>query len=331
MIGVISYLAFFLTLALILGIAALGLNLQWGSAGIFNGGVAAFFAAGSYGLMIAGGPERAGEFGGFGLPWPLAAASGIALAGLLALIVGLATARLRHDYLAIATFGVSVAVEKLLRNAEPLTGGAKGIRGFARPFEATVGDPFLYNLGFLAVVALAAALVWLGLERIGRSPFGRMLRAIREDETAARALGKSPGRARLEAFILGAMIMGLAGALYATFYAFVSPQDFAPILTFQIWAMLIVGGAGNNAGALLGALVVWGGWTASGWALTEFAPQDWQLYAGTIQYILIGCVIVGALLWRPRGLLPERLAVSTAALRPLPTTQPEAIPTGERA
>lgn len=325
MIGLVSYLAFFLTLALILGIATMGLNLQWGNAGIFNGGVAAFFGAGAYGLVIAGGPERAGELGGFGLPWPFAVLAGIALAGLLALVVGLATAKLRHDYLAIATFGVSIAVETLARNAEWLTGGAKGVRGFVRPFEAAVGDPFLFNLGFLAVVATCAALVYLGLQRTVRSPFGRLLRAIREDETAARALGKSPARARLQAFILGAMVMGLAGALYGTFYAFVSPQDIAPILTFQIWAMLIVGGAGNNAGALIGALVVWGGWTLSGWALAAFAPQGWQLYAGTLQFILIGLVIVGALLWRPKGLIPERLAVSTHA------AAPETIPTGERA
>jgi branched-chain amino acid transport system permease protein len=329
MIGVVSYLVFFLTLTLILGIAVLGLNLQWGNAGIFNGGVAAFFGAGAYGLVILGGADRAGELGGFALPFPLAIAGGIALAGLLALLVGLATAKLRHDYLAIATFGVSIAVEKVARNAEWLTGGAKGARGFARPFEAAVGDPFLYNLGFLAFVAACCAAVYLGLERIVRSPFGRLLRAIREDETAARALGKNPARARLQAFILGAMIMGLAGALYAGFYAFVSPQDIAPILTFQIWAMLIVGGAGNNAGALLGALVVWGGWTFSGWALTEFAPRAWSLHTGTIQYILIGCVIVGALLARPRGLLPERLTVSAAAD---PRGQPrETLPTGETA
>jgi branched-chain amino acid transport system permease protein len=322
-IGVISYLSFFLTLALILGIAVLGLNLQWGNAGIFNGGVAAFFGAGAYGLMLAGGPAREG-LGGFGLPFPLALLAGVALAGLLALAVGLATARLRHDYLAIATFGVSVAIEAVARNAQWLTGGATGLRGFPRPFEAAVGDPFLYSLGFLGLVVACAAAVYLGLERLVRSPWGRLLRAIREDETAARALGKNPARARLQAFVIGAMAMGLSGALYGTFYAFVSPQDIAPILTFQLWAMLIVGGAGNNAGALLGAVVVWFGWTASGWALTAFAPQGWQLYGGTIQFILIGLVIVGTLLWRPRGLIPERLTVSTAAAQ-------HVIPTGERA
>ncbi len=313
MIGVISYLVFFLTGALILAIAVLGLNLQWGNTGIFNGGVAAFFGAGAYGLIILGGPERAGEFGGFAFPYPIAILGGIGLAGLLAFVVGLVTARLRHDYLAIATFGVAIAAESVARNAEYLFGGAKGVRGFQRPLEAVVGNPVIYSLLFLVLVAVCLLAVYSGLERIVRSPFGRLLRGIREDEIAARALGKSPATARLQSFVLGAMIMGLAGGLYATFYAFVSPQDIAPILTFQIWAMLIVGGAGNNRGAILGTLIVWGGWVASGWGLAKFAPADWQLYTGTIQYILIGLVIVITLLARPKGLFPEELTVSTAA------------------
>lgn len=313
MIGVASYLIFFMSGAMILAIAVLGLNLQWGNTGIFNGGVAAFFGAGAYGMIILGGPERTGEFGGFGLPYPLAVLGGIALAGLLAAVVGVVTARLRHDYLAIATFGVAIAVESVVRNAEFLFGGAKGVRGFQRPLEAAIGDPFMYNLFFLGIVLACLIAVYLGLERIVRSPFGRLLRGIREDEVAARALGKVPATVRLQSFVLGSMIMGLAGALYATFYAFVSPQDIAPILTFQIWAMLIVGGAGNNRGAVFGTLLVWGGWVASGWALAKFAPNDWQLYTGTIQYIMIGLIIVVTLLFKPRGLFPEKLAIMTVA------------------
>ena len=115
------------------------------------------------------------------------------------------------------------------------------------------------------------------------------------------------------AFIAGSVILGLAGGLYATFYAFISPQDVLPILTFQIWAMLIVGGAGNNRGAIAGAFLIWGAWTASGWALSRFAPLDVQLYTGSIQFVLIGLVIVGMLLWRPQGLFPERLVVSQSS------------------
>lgn len=310
MIGLISYLVFFTTVASILAIAVLGLNLQWGNTGLFNGGVVAFFGAGAYGTLLLGGTPQSDHMGGFGLIYPLALLGGMVAAGLLAWIVGVLTLRMRHDYLAISTFGVAVAFENLMRNAEWLSGGAKGIRGFERPLRAALGDGFLYNLLFLLFVLLLLFATYRFLELLVGSPFGRLLRAIREDETAARSLGKSPDRIRLIAFITGSVIMGLAGGLYGTFYAFVSPQDVLPTLTFQIWAMLIVGGAGNNRGAIMGAFLIWAAWTASGWGLSRFAPVEMQIFAGSIQYVLIGLVIVGMLLWRPQGLFPERLVVS---------------------
>ncbi|WP_298981923.1 branched-chain amino acid ABC transporter permease [uncultured Roseibium sp.] len=310
MIGVVSYLVFFTTVAAILGIAVMGLNLQWGNTGLFNGGVVASFGAGAYATLMLGGPPQDGHVGGFGLVYPLALAGGMLAAGILAWIVGKLTLRLRHDYLAIATFGVAVAFENVMRNATTITGGAQGIRGFERPLRAMLGDGFTYNVVFLLGVLVTLVLVYVFLERLTVSPFGRMLRAIREDETAARSLGKAPDRIRLISFVTGSVIIGLAGGLYGTFYAFVSPQDVLPILTFQIWAMLIVGGAGNTKGALAGAFIIWGAWTFSGWALSRFAPIEAQLYTGSIQFVLIGLVIVGMLLWRPQGLFPERLVVS---------------------
>ena len=316
MIGVISYLVFFATTASILAIAVLGLNLQWGNTGLFNGGVVAFFGAGAYGTLILGGTPQSGHLGGFGMVYPLALLGGMALAGLMAWVVGLLTLKLRHDYLAIATFGVAVAFENLMRNAEWLAGGAKGVRGFERPLREALGDGFTYNLVFFAAVLAVLVCVYLFLERLVASPFGRLLRAIREDEEAAQSLGKSPARVRLTAFVTGSVILGLAGGLYGTFYAFVSPQDVLPTLTFQIWAMLIVGGAGNNRGAILGAFLIWGAWTASGWALSRFAPVEAQIYTGSVQFVLIGAVIVGMLLWRPQGLFPERLVVSLTGITP---------------
>ncbi|SIT07518.1 amino acid/amide ABC transporter membrane protein 2, HAAT family [Roseivivax lentus] len=320
MIGLLSYLVFFATVATILAIAVLGLNLQWGNTGLFNGGVAAFFGAGAYGTLILGGTPQAGHLGGFAMPYPLALLGGMAVAAALAWGVGRLTLKLRHDYLAIATFGVAVAFENVMRNAEWLSGGAKGLRGFERPLQEGIGSGLAYNALYLAFVASLLLLTYLFLERLVSSPFGRLLRAIREDEEAARSLGKNPAKVRLTAFVTGSVIMGMAGGLYATFYAFVSPQDVLPILTFQIWAMLIVGGAGNNRGAILGAFLMWGAWTASGWALSRHAPVEAQIYAGSIQYVLIGSVIVGMLLWRPQGLFPERLVVSQSggATRPAP-------------
>ena len=315
MIGVISYLVFFTTVASILAIAVLGLNLQWGNTGLFNGGVVAFFGAGAYGTLILGGTAQDGQIGGFALFYPLALLGGMVAAGVMAWIVGMLTLRLRHDYLAISTFGIAVAFENLMRNAQWLGGGAQGIRGFERPLRQALGDGFVYNILFLLCVLVLLLLTYRFLHTLVASPFGRQLRAIREDETAARSLGKNPARIRLTAFVTGSVIMGLAGGLYATFYAFISPQDILPTLTFQIWAMLIVGGAGNNRGAVLGAFLIWAAWTASGWALSRFAPIEAQLYTGSIQYILIGLIIVGMLLWRPQGLLPERLVVSQSGQR----------------
>ncbi len=324
MIGLLSYLVFFTTVAAILAIAVLGLNLQWGNTGLFNGGVVASFGAGAYGTLMLGSAPQDGHLGGFDLFYPLALAGGMAIAGILAWVVGRLTLRLRHDYLAIATFGVAVAFENVMRNATSITGGAQGIRGFERPLRAALGDGFTYNAVFLVAVLIVLMLVYVFLQRLTISPFGRLLRAIREDETAARSLGKSPDKARLTAFVTGSVIIGLSGGLYATFYAFVSPQDVLPILTFQIWAMLIVGGAGNAKGAIAGAFVIWGAWTFSGWALSRYAPIDAQLYTGSIQYVLIGLVIVGMLLWRPQGLFPERLVVSQPG-KIREKTQPEGL------
>ena len=130
------------------------------------------------------------------------------------------------------------------------------------------------------------------------------------DEVAASSLGKSPLSYRLQSFVLGSTLMGLAGALYVTFIGFVSPFDFLPILTFQIWAMLIVGGSGNNRGAMLGALVVWGIWAASGVAVSKWVPPSHAAQGAAIQVILIGLTLVLMLLYKPRGLIGERAVVS---------------------
>lgn len=324
MIGVLSYLVFFATMAGIMAIVTLGLNLHWGFTGLFNGGVVAFFGMGAYGTMILGGPAEVGRFGGFELPYLLALGGGILAAALLAWIVGLLTLRLRHDYLAISTFGIAVALEAVARNAQWLTGGARGLRGFPRPLEDVIANNLLYGVAFLLIVLAVLAVIWIGIERLVHSPFGRALRAIREDEIAARALGKNPARLRLWSLVIGAAIMGAGGGLYVSYTAFISPQDLLPILTFQIWAMLIVGGAGNNRGAVLGAVLIWGVWTLSGFALTRLAPAALQIDAGSIQYVLIGTLIVTMLIWRPQGLLPERIRTSqtpTADKAASPSTQ----------
>ncbi len=311
--GIVSYLVFFACIVLILGIVTLGLNLQWGFTGLFNAGVVGFYAIGAYTHAILTAAPQPQYLGNFGLPWIAGALGAMAATALAAWLIGLLTIRLRGDYLAIASFGIAVSIQLLTLNWEALTGGSQGLTRIPKPLAGVFDTPLGFNLWFLALLAALTAALYLALERILRSPWGRVLRAIREDELAAVALGKSAQRFRLEAFVLGSTLMGLAGALYVSFIGFVSPFDFLPIFTFQIWAMLIVGGSGNNRGALLGALVVWGIWAASGVAVAKLVPPSHAAQGGAIQVILIGLVLVLMLLLRPRGLIGEAAVVSRHA------------------
>jgi len=312
-LGLVSYGIFFLSIVLILGIVALGLNLQWGYTGLFNAGIAGFYAIGAYTHAIITTPPRPDLIANMGLPWIAGIVGAMAVTALAAWIIGLATIRLRGDYLAISTFGIAVTIQLVTLNFEALTGGSQGFTGIPRPLYGLFGSPFTFNLFFFALLIVVVALVYWGLERILRAPWGRVLKAVREDETAAIALGKSAVSFRLQAFVIGSTLMGLAGALYVSFIGFVSPFDFLPIVTFQIWAMVIVGGSGNNKGALLGALTVWAIWASSGVAITKLVPPAHAAQGGAIQVILIGLMLVLALLFRPRGLIGEQTMVSRHA------------------
>ena len=251
-----------------------------------------------------------------GLPWIVGILGAMAATALAALVVGLATVRLRGDYLAIATFGIAISFQLVALNWEALTGGSLGIASVPRPLADMFRTPMSYNFFYLCLVATMAGMVFWGLERIIRSPWGRALKAIREDETAALALGKSVRAFRLQAFVLGCTAMGLAGALYVSFIGYISPFDFLPVVTFQIWTMLIVGGSGNNKGALLGVVMVWGLWSASGITIAKLLPAALQTQGGAIQAILIGVVLVLTLMFRPRGLIGEEPVVSRHLARP---------------
>ena len=322
MLDLFGYGAFFLTIALSYAIICLGLNVQWGQTGLFNVGVAGFVAVGAYASALLTTPDAPDRVGGFGLPIAVGWAGGALAAGLLTFLVGAVTIRLRADYLAIATFGLAVVVQLALLNLEPLTGGPFGIGFIPRPFAATAGTPSLFaalNLGILVAVVL---LLYLALERLLRSPWGRVLRAIREDETAARALGKNADRFRLQAFAVGGAIMGLAGAVQAHFIGFIAPENYLPMLTFQVWAMLIVGGSGNNRGAILGAVVVWGLWAVSSTVVASFFPPGQQARAAALQIVLIGLALCAILLLRPRGILGEERVISRHLAPREPETRP---------
>lgn len=304
-LDILAYGAFFLTMALTYSIMCLGLNVQWGQTGLFNVGIAAFVAIGAYVSAILTTPETPDRFGGFDLPIAIGWLGAALAAGLAAWLVGALTIRLRADYLAIATFGVAVSVQLCVLNIQPLTGGAFGIGFIPRPFGDLASSPLAFSLANLALTACVVLALYLGLEHLAKSPWGRVLRAIREDEIAAQALGKKPIRFRLQAFTIGGAIMGLAGAVQGHFIGFIAPDNYLPILTFQVWAMLIVGGSGNNRGAILGAILVWGLWALTAAAVSAFVPPEQQARASSLQIVAIGLGLCLILLLRPSGILGQ--------------------------
>ncbi len=308
--GLLAFFVFFLTLAGIYAVMTLGLNVQWGFSGQFNIGIAGFWALGSYTAAILSTGPSPSHLGGFGLHFVVGMLVAGALSALLGLLVALLCANLRTDYLAIATIGIGEIVRLLLKNEDWLTNGVRGIPGIPRPFAEYGRD--LQQVLFLGIVLLTIVIVYLALERANRSPWGRVQRAIRENEPATMAAGKNVLRYRLEAFVLGSAVMGVGGALYAHFVGFISPEAFDPLFTtFIVWVMLIAGGSGNNKGALLGAFAIWAVWSGTQFA-TAYLPIELTARAGALRVLLVGVLLQFSLLARPQGLLPE------APPRPIP-------------
>ncbi len=299
------YLATMGTLAAVYAVLALGLNLQWGLTGLMNFGGLGFVAVGAYTAAILTAAPSASHLGGFALPWWLAWPAGAAAGALLALPIGAISLRLRADYLAIATIGIAEIVRLFARNEDWLTGGPLGVTAIPRPLEG-LGTP-VGQFAFLALVAAVLAGLFALAEATARSPFGRALRAVRDDEEAAKAVGKNPARLRLQAFVLGAAFMGLGGAMMAAFFKFIGPEALEPVtVTFLVWVMLIAGGSGNNLGAVVGAVAVWIVWAATDWLAAQL-PGELATRAAYVRLFLIGLALQVILLTRPAGLIGERI------------------------
>ena len=165
-------------------------------------------------------------------------------------------------------------------------------------------------------VAVLVQLAVLNLESVTGGPFGIgfIPKPFEEDEIAAQALGKNPKWLRIQAFAIGGAIMGLGGAVQAHFIGFIAPENYLPMLTFQVWAMLIVGGSGNNRGAILGAVLVWGVWAVSATFIDALFPSGSQARAASLQIVLIGVALCAILMLRPQGILREIRTVSRHAL-----------------
>jgi len=289
----VAFLVYFAIMSGIFSILTLSLNLQVGNTGLSNFGQAAFYAAGAYtsALMY-----------GAGLPFVLCVLGGMVVSGIFALIIALPSGELRDDYWAIVSIAAAESLRLFINNEKWLAGGPFGLRGIPRPLATLFGAH--YNLFYLVLVLLCLAAVYFIWERLAASPFGRVLRGIREADILMSALGKHVFRFKLLAMLIGGMIAALAGSLYAHYITFISPENFAPALTFLVWTMLIVGGKGNAKGSLLGALVITLLSTSTRFVKDILVlPTD---LVAAMRQLLIGALTIFFVVVRPQGLLPER-------------------------
>lgn len=304
--GLLNYALFMGVLIGIYALLALALNIHWGFTGLFNAGVAGFFAVGAYVSAILTGAPAGDRLGGFELPVLLGWVGAMVAAGAIAWPIGRICLRLRSDYLAIATIGVAEIIRLAIKSEDWLTGGPRGITGVPRPFGEL--DYVASQAAYLVLVALVLAAIYWAVERQLRAPWGRMMKAIRDNEFAAAAMGKDVAARRLEAFVFGSAIMGLAGALFVHFNRSITPEAIDPMIaTFLIWIMLILGGSGNNRGAILGAALIWMIWSASE-LLTDRLPAEMATQAKYVRVFVVGLMLQLVLRFRPEGLLPEEPA-----------------------
>ena len=297
-------------------LATLGLAMHFGFAGLLNFGIAGFMAVGAYGYAI--------SVLTFGLPWWAGMIMGVAASVVFALIMGIPTLRLRGDYLAIVTIAAAEILRLLFLTTacEPVTGSADGLFGYnntggfaeANPFP--VGDygwgPWTYNeqtlwmLVFgLIVLAVATLLLWA----LMRSPWGRVVKGIREDEDAVRALGKNVFAYKMQALIIGGIFGALGGIVLAT-STNVSPGVYVTSLTFFLWTALLLGGAATIFGPVLGSIIFW----VLQSFLTNILPALAEsgilpvsgIQAATLRYVLVGIGLMLIVIYRPQGIFGDK-------------------------
>jgi branched-chain amino acid transport system permease protein len=291
-----AYLVAILIIAAIYVLLALGLTLQFGLTGLINFGHVGFFCIGAYAAAILS------VYGG--QPVIVGVIAGTILAALAAWPIGLIALRLRDDYFAIVTLGFSETVRLVFTSEKWLTNGVQGIPGIPRLFEGLgVGLPSgLATLAVLLAANLAAVLLFL---RLTRSPFGRMLQAIRDNEEAVKALGKDPAAFKIKVLMLGAALAGAAGGFYAHYIGYVSPDQFTPLVTFYVWMAVIMGGAARVSGAVVGAGLLMLFLEGSRF-LRDVLPFISAVDMASIRLGVVGLALILFMILLPQGLMGRR-------------------------
>lgn len=291
-------------LAAIYGIFTLGLQLNVGYSGVINFGQVGFMAIGAYAEAIL--------VATVGWPWWLAVIAATLIAMLAGVLIGLPTLRLRADYFAIATIAFSEIVRYFAQNLRGLTGGNQGLLGFDdawADFSNTVLDwlrPIGLDSQFLLPLLIVSWLIFIGLTvamvLVQRTPWGRVIRAVREDEDAAAALGKNTYAYKLQSIAIGAALGAIAGYLLALDLAFLNPMSFAPLFTFLGFAILILGGLANYWGVAVGSLILWILLEGTRFLGLPLSAEK----VASLRYVIVGLVLIGLMAFRPQGILGKR-------------------------
>jgi len=300
---VTEFLVYLITIAAIWGILSLSLNLQFGIAGLVNLGHVAFFMLGAYTstilVVIAG--------------WPIVVGvvAGAIAAALFGMLLALPAANLKEDYWAISTLAAAEIVRIIFLNTRlggPYVGEAFGVSGIPRPlrdwFDANGYSLADYNLFYMVLVLVVLAACFALVRYLAATPFGRSLKALREGDEVPLALGKSVGGLRIRVMAVGGALAGLAGALFAHYNAFISPEYFLPLETFIVWAMIILGGPGNFLGALVGTVIIQALYNSTRF-IAPLLNIDAQVL-GPLRMITISVAIILVIMYMPRGIVPER-------------------------
>jgi len=290
-----AYLAAIGIVAAIYVLLTLGLTLQYGLTGLVNFGHVGFFAIGAYASAL---------LSMQGVPLPLTFLAAAIAAALAAWPIGLVALRLREDYFAVVTLGFGETVRLAITSERWLTNGVQGIPGIPRLFPGMgVGLPAA--LATLAVIVLACAVAALMLRRIARSPFGRVIEAIRDNEDALKALGKDPARFKLQVMMLGSALAGIAGAFYAHYITYLSPDQFVPLVTFYAWMAMIMGGVGRVSGAVVGAGLLMLFLEGTRFLRDLLPGVVSEVDMASVRLGAVGLALVLFTLFRPQGLMGD--------------------------
>src|SRR5213076_65271 len=297
-----SYLVLLGILVCFSAILALALNFQWGLGGMVNFGLTGFYALGAYASALFMLKAGANSF--------FAVVGAIAVVAAVCAVVAFVTLRVtEEDYFAIVTLGVGEMLRLVALNEDWLTKGALGLTGVPRPFGDRIAPEYYQYFLLALAIALLLATLWF-LNAIARSPLGRLVRSVREDDVVAATLGKNVLWARVRIFAIGGGIIGLAGSMHGFYYQYIDPTQFTNIVVAYAFMAVIAGGRGAHGGAIFGAAAVMALLEGSRF-LKDLVPALDSDQLAAIRIIIIGVGLIALLIYRPQGFLREyRLKVS---------------------